>query len=560
MNDKIFYMMDSTFKDDMDNVEPIEIDESRIFDMIQACTTENRQVKKIPSRLFRILVAAALILAFSALAYGTSEIVRHYGHYMGSGEVDYFISAQDKNEKSPIPEPAYFGALDAEIALFNSPVKQTVELPGMSITFDTVAVDDNFINAFFTIVFDEPLDIVPGWQPDALGHLQPAKEMLRRNLPYFDAAVYTDEPIEREVDLSIPSTDAYMVDSRTAKIMGRWIIPFDISDEFGLIIRANTSEFSDESLLYDEVLLTEFDLPIDKSAPTKFTRSAISKELVFETDDASKRLDLRRLAISPFGGVVSIDPHWLPEFDKPDSVHYFANSREQGLSSLSSSSLSSSSFVLKKEGGYASLGEFMITDDRGNVLNLIKHEYWVVVENSRFAYEAYEFRGYTPNTQSITITPIYPLWDAIELLYHEDGLVEDVFPESYEYDFRSYSVDDIGVKIPTSSLGGFILESFEISGSRVTWVLRPYGWSNYQISLEPDVRDLVEIWNNPLEPALQGPWARIDYSTGNLIYTVDFNPALSGELFLIKSFVVPYDGDYQVDADAAITLPLMTNR
>jgi|GEM_PF-4285343 len=521
MKDFIYELVETAYSQDMDDIQPIEVDRDRVLSMVHdkkareelSASSHHRNTarpKKVPVRVVRLLIAAAIVLAFSALAYGTTELIRSMRsetesvlYVMQKGEIDYFKSAKN-NQGTPIPQPLMYGDLEPVLSQFSAPVGQTVESSGMTLTLEAVAVDDSFINVFFTAVYDKPLDwIVPGMQQDpsvdpAEGVvIIPAHWVLSQALPrlYETTCVYVDESTGEttsipltESEMMAGAVDAFMIDAQTVKLMARWITPAELPDVFSLSMAiAGGNHTGDASF--------EFDLLIDKSAPSKLTRRAEPQILTFDTVEGKRTLDLRRVTLSPFGGVITIGSQGTRDSDNIQ----------------------------------LSFEDFVITDDKGNAVNLLRSGN--MDNNTKI------MAGLSPESLSISFIPVLPLWDDNKEWTNDDAI--------------AYRVDDFETKIMTSSLGGFTLESFDIDSSMLTWVFKPFGWS-------PELIIFPRMENTQF--SLHGRGAhvpRIDRATGNTIYEIDYYDLTPKEIAAIKTFAVFYMGDYFIDEKAAISVPTL---
>lgn len=483
---KISEAMNDAYMDELLNIEPIEID----TDAITKKTFSKLEISsKAPGRhkfFHTALIAAAIILALSTVVYAGSVI---YG--MMQQKVDYFNL--NPNNSTPVNAPVYHGALEMDIEQFNAAVGATAQAEGTTITLDTVAADNNFINAFFTIVYDEPVDLnahqfVEDFWPDYY--------KLRYVIPSFGIKIDGKEVLG---GFSTSDTDdPYMADEYTVKTMVRWVCPTILPDVFELNIEGQQPSLNGD-------VSTEtftFDVTIDKSASAAKTLAAKPGIYSLDTADGQRTLDLNKLAATPFGAVFSVNGHWDGDELNPNPAYLMPE-------------------------------DFYITDDKGNVLNT----FWNNVVSSGSPYYALEIIGCAPDAKSITLTPI------LDKQNYDDT------------ETRTYSLSNIGAKIELDNMGGYYLENYIVEDSRISLVLRPYGRCNYfagGIVIDTDGVSLAGGRSGLINE-------QIDRKTGLLTYSISFYAATPEELQKITTFTAFYNGAYELDEGAAITLPLNPN-
>lgn len=447
--------------------------------------------KKKRGALSIIGIAAAIAVVFSTSVYAATVIYR-----MSQQKVDYFEPSSAI--QTPVDKPTYHQNLGVDVEQFNSPVGITVEAAEKAITLDSVSVDDNFINAFFTIVYDEPLDLTALYDIN-----YPAYSILSRYTPFF--TIKTDG---QDLDYGFSTTDGYdpyMTDDKTIKMMVRSIIPTSLPDVFSLSLDADDSLrswlYETEYVEHDPLPSIHFEINVDKSASAAYTKSITPG--VYELGD--QKLDLNRFTISPFGCAITINEHALPP---------------------------TGDIVYMPDPDYLSVSSLYMTDDKGNVLRMINNINSFSLESSFYSNE---IMGADLGTESITITPV---------LFDEDNASgED----------RTYSVNDIGQKIELNSFSGYTLEDYVVEGSRISFVLKPYGIPPHTDFI-PNDEGLITLDNG--QSGLINE--TIDRKTGITTYSIDYYAATPEELASITTFTVYYSDGYFLDTDNSITLPLQS--
>lgn len=429
-------------------------------------------------------IAAALMLVLSTAVYAATVI-----YSMMQQDVDFF--APQPAASTPVDGPTYHGALAMDIEQYNAAVGQSVTDNGKTVTLDTVAVDDNFINAFFTIAYDSAIDL-----DAAVDGPYPAWHKLKRLAPNFVLMV-DGQALEGGFSTA-DEYDPYMADGSTVKMMVRWVVPTQLPDVFTIALRGEEFDLAtgDSSAITGRF---DFELTVDKSASAAATRAAKPGQYKISLEGGDYTLDLNKLALTPFGGAFTVNGHWAGDELNPDPAYLMPE-------------------------------DFYITDDKGNVVQT----FWNNVVASGSAHYALELLGAAPDARSITLTPIR------DKTSYDDG------------EMRTYAVTDIGAKIPLSSLGGYTLEDYVVEGSRVSLVLRPYGRCNYFAGGFVLADDDVTLAEGRSGLANQ----QIDRKTGLLTYSVDYYAATPEELQSITAFNVWYEGVWELDEAAALTLPL----
>lgn len=346
-----------------------------------------------------------------------------------------------------------------------------------------------------------------------------------------------DKSISTDGDNIWPdSQDAYFVDDQTIQVSLRYQLTEDLPDECVVHARAYDMRDADGNRLAGQGMEDNafgFSIPVDKSEAAVYTRWAEPIEQVFtvnrfemQDDDAQSGAEappmvqqqesfrLKRLQASPFGTLITIglDVESLTE----EEIMAGGRPEVSGIS----------------------FNDLYFEDSEGNVLE-VYHE-------PGTSYNPYtpelmeELLGLSPTAESITAMP---------LQFNLDGKSES----------RSYELDGIvGKKIETSSLGGYTVEAFTVSGGTVELQLRPYGKSGsygYQT-------DFIFDDDNITLAGGHSGLIRQQYNreTGIYTYAVDYYAATEAELLDIKTMHVHYDDHYTIDRSQAVTIPLLLKK
>ena len=518
---KMSDLMNDAYKDELLNLEPVDVDsdaiKNNVFEKLNLSTqtdqaTQNnvteidayitksqerrKNVRAKPRRktMRTVVIAVALVLVCSSAVYAASELLG-----MNKQDVDYFDKSGTGTTE--VNSATYLGELEESVEEFNATVGESMTENGRTVTFDSVSVDDNFINGFFTITYDEPIDL--NLNTD---EFYPAYSKLRDIIPKFTIKV--DGQYIEGAFTPLDQYDPYMEDDNTVKMMVRWALPTILPDTFALSV-GTYSYFEN----YDspEEGKYHFDVAIDKSAPAAYTRLAKSDSYTFGTTEGDKILELAKLAITPFGTILSAQSGWVETSDGAISVD--TSKVDPGL--------------------------LYITDDKGNIINALN------ATQINFGITTLELVGVASDAKSLTLAPV--LFD--ELVPDADGMVTQFEGSG----MKTYSVTDIGAKIELNKLGGFYLEDYKVEGCRVSLVLRPYGKCDY-LTGGIVIKDENVSLAGGSHLGLQNE--QLDRKTGLMTYSVDYYAATTEELKQITEFEVWYDNNGTIDEAAAITFPI----
>ena len=546
---KVSDMMNDAYQDELLNLEPVDVDtnaiKNNVFNKLNLSSEdidfeENRTVidnsisasldrrrsartkgatnKKSSKRALRtVAIVAAIMIGGTGIVYAASELLG-----MGKQDVDFF----DKNGtgSTEVNSATYFAGLETALEEFNATVGESMTEDGRTVTLDSVSVDDNYINGFFTVTYDEPIDLNAN---EYMRDYDPGYSKLRIMVPDFTIKIdgkYTDGLLDAGENWpAMGQSDPYMLDDKTVKMVVRWPIGTMLPDTFALSIGTisyfeNNTEIGDEGTYH-------FDVAIDKTASSAYTRAVEPGKYTFDTTEGPKTLTLEKLAITPFGGIISVMEYWV----KTSEISPF-DGKEYSGGALDPSCIS--------------LSRLYITDDKGNVINSTEG-YIGSGMSASTGINTKELIGIAPDAKTLTLAPV---------IYEEPQFDDNGFFLGYEgSEDRTYSVNDIGAKIELDKLGGYYLEDYIVEDARVSLVLRPYGKCDYltgSIVIDTDNVSLAEGSHSGLLNE------QLDRATGFITLSIDFYAATPDELKAITTFHARYENIGIVDEAASITIPI----
>ncbi|MDR3308042.1 MAG: DUF4179 domain-containing protein [Coriobacteriales bacterium] len=516
-------MQDYPTNDELYNIKPVAFDEEslrrRTFEKLGLDQLDQMPSRPHVGKLRTALLVAALAVALPSAAYAT---------VLGIGA---FMSAQDITYFSP-PQPTlgegnaslYFQGSQASLEQFNAPVGQTQAFDGGTITLDAVAVDDSFVNAFFTLAFDQPIDTtglhtgsnapVPTWW--GLFILAPRFHLLANGQP-FTANTTPVSTVDSQ------DCDPYLVDEHTLAVMVHQVIVTPQPNQFELTIDVDDLKVfagGTEPLYPSLQSGLVFKVLVNKGAPAALTRAIEPGIYTFTGGQEQRTLDLQRIAFTPFGATVTVAEQMAG--DVP--------AQPQGLEA------------------------YLVADDRGNTAQVL----WVggldgrseligaemdgkesKLSVARYSSYTYELLGLDPTTQSVTLTPIVS----------NDGAAG-------QNGLRTANLTQVGAQVAVTPLGGYTVETYLVEDSRITVTLKPYGhllaYQGKTLFMPDDLTSVKLAENN--QDVLTHSY--FDRATGTLTTTWDYYATTEEELRTITAFAYLYDATFSLDHEAALTLPL----
>ena len=173
---------------------------------------------------------------------------------------------------------------------------------------------------------------------------------------------------------------------------------------------------------------------------------------------------------------------------------------------------------------------YCIRDEKGNILPTLTVD------------ERY-LSGDSKNSRLQLITELQsPAADANQLT-----IVPISHAGEYEGENRRYSVADLGAKIETTEVGGYIFTDYQVNGSQIKLTFTPYGYNG----------GLLEaVMEEPNEVHYKGAMSpRKNYQNGTVEIFIDYYEATEEELSALTGFTVYYQSGWSLDEAHAVTLP-----
>jgi hypothetical protein len=477
------------------------------------------QPRRLPRRLTVALIAAAVIIIGISSAFAANDLMAT----MGEGGIGFFGTAGSADKD--VNTPTYYVSMQADLEKANAPVGQTLTFDGGTITLDTLAIDDNFLNAFFTIRYDEPIStegINDGLDAPEWSDLHTLTYVLGYTILSADGEdVYAYPDYAGSTDAVY---DPYYIDERTIGVMTHQVIAKDLPDVFDLSITVLGNDLpvavADSANFESRHMDGSFEVTVDKSASSALTRSITPGTYRFEGAEGIREVTIERLSLTPFGAVAIIRAQ---DFDD--------------------------------------IGSLMIVDDRGNTANFQFRGgtlRWTIDNMAPYYGDqcyVFELVGLDPQAQSVTITPV--IYDTTLDL------------ENYE-EYRFVDLSQAGTQIALSKLGGVTLVSREIEQGTVTVKLKPYGFlgSTSVIGGGPGGGNYFDLQGAESLMRNEGPDDRRYsgivtswYDRGNdlIVFTQDFygvNDEQLEQLEQLTTYRYVYFSGIYADESATLTLPL----
>lgn len=251
---------------------PSEFSE-RIDSLMENLSDKPPRLRKVPGKIF-LIAAGFIVFASTAVA---SPVVSD----MTSGVISYFNAPRDFKYLSQ----------QAIYEQYNSQVGVSATDQGITVTIDNLAVDDNYINVFYTIKSEEPIQL--------LGDENDLKQWrLNWTAPIFwfkEDGRYIEPPAQNEVE-------AYLEDAYTLKGMQRFAVMGTLED------RMNLELYTDG--IFGKEGQWHIPLSVDKSkvAVESLTVTPKLKAQVTSGWNGEYKHDItvEKVSISPFGNQIVI--------------------------------------------------------------------------------------------------------------------------------------------------------------------------------------------------------------------------------------------------------------
>lgn len=236
----------------------------------------------LPDKKPRRRAAARITLAVALVAVLSITSVFAYSSPKVASIVDHVISYFNN-----VSDPRYFSD-KASFEKFNNTVGVSAEDKSIKLTVDNIAVDDNFINVFYTIESEDPIEM----------NFKDESNLFKAVLstPFLHFKI-NGKKIEFG---NHNDNDAYFVGDKVLKAMKR----FNIS-------QAELPQNFDLEISTDEIFRTKgiwnIETTIDKSLSSAETKTIKpDKTVKIDTGAATHKITIDRVSISPFGNQIVI--------------------------------------------------------------------------------------------------------------------------------------------------------------------------------------------------------------------------------------------------------------
>jgi len=253
--------------------EPLGFSE-RVDDLLASLPDKKQKFRRTNKRLF--LIAAGFIV-FTSMAVVASPVA----YKMTSGVISYFDAPRDFKYLSQ----------KAVFEQFNSQVGISTEDQGIKVTVDNLAIDDNYINVFYTVESAEPIPL-----RGEEGH--PEQWRLSWTAPKFWFKAdgrYIEPPAQREVE-------AYLENQYVLKGMQRLALMDKLPDKLQLELYAQE--------IFNKTGNWHLAMSVDKSsvAVESLTVTPGIKAKVTSGWNGEYKHDItiEKVSVSPFGSQVVI--------------------------------------------------------------------------------------------------------------------------------------------------------------------------------------------------------------------------------------------------------------
>lgn len=464
-------------------------EQARILNL--TCKKIGQKIKRHNRKPVRVALIAAAILCAC-----TVTVVAGVSFQMGNGTIGFFDGDSDSMLQSLRPD----------LESYTAQINQAITHQGVTVTLDSISADRNIINAFFTATSDQPYEVWsknPHETNDEIARSMSEEFIVGQAGPHFSYKI-TGEGMSEAV-LGAETVESYKQDDNTVKIMVRIVPDQLLPDKFTIDLNSSETFYTQGNWSFSN------ELDISTVSPGKIADKQI---LQFNTAEGEKKLELEKLALTPFGIGVSATNRAVVTTDKDEDYKY--------------------------TDGYTNLEQMLIRDDKGNVLNRREDG-----NGGDTNYDSYELLGVSPDTKSISFTPI---------VYPEYKTDEERIAAFKEVDKRGrmiMNVTDIGSKVETSNLGGYTLTNYSVEGSDINFTLKPYGYTT-NVELSP-VDDHVTLTSNK-RIGMQS--VKQDYKTGELMFSIHYYAATPEELAQITQFEYSKDLVTTLDEAATVTVEL----
>jgi hypothetical protein len=293
------------------------------------------KVRKKSKRTFLILIAATMLIVMTTvISFAAPMLVK-----MTEGAIAYFNA----------PEEFRYLSKKSEYEKFNSEVGISCEDKGIKITLDNIAVDDNYINVFYTLKSENPINLLGDENNPLKWRLQwsAINFRLKADGKYIEPAVQIEK-------------DAYLVDDYTMQGMQRFAIMDQLNDNFNLELYTNDI-WNIEGQWHMAVNVDKSSVAVESNTVMPGIKAKVSSG--WGADTSKHNITVKKVSLSPFGNQIVLSERGVEVFT-----------------------------------------EFAVRDNRGNYLTVIPSS-----NQSHPLYKtdnSFEFISKSKNIENITIIPI----------------------------------------------------------------------------------------------------------------------------------------------------------
>lgn len=232
---------------------------------------KNRKIAKIISRKVIMIVAAIIILNVTTVFAITPQ-----GKELLKGVVEFFSG---KYEQKYISDKDKFDE-------FNKAIGISVEDKGIKVTLDNIAVDDSFLNTFYTIESTDPISKVEKDTPWTANFTAP---LLITSINGDDGYIGNNNDI-----------DAYFKSDKVLKVMKREnISQVNINDTFNLKITCDEI-FGKKGSWILSTKVNKNDIKVDSISVNP------NKKATINLSDYQHNINIDKAILSPFGNQIVI--------------------------------------------------------------------------------------------------------------------------------------------------------------------------------------------------------------------------------------------------------------
>ena len=473
--------------------------------------------KNTRKRLMKPILVFAMCIIFITTAVAAAPMI-----FKMLGSNISFFNTDKQTRYSPYQET---------LKKYSTKVNITQEQNGISFTIDNIAVDDNFINIFYTIKSEYNLyEYIQEWFVKYDGG-KTIESKWYSNTKYHDFALYQLTPI---LDYRLPgingensgnrnnfdSLDSYAVSDYEIKGAQKMLISEELPEIFDIEIFINAYNF------HDHLAFVNIPLTIDRTATSVKTKniypnvSAVVSGKSFNSkyqDLIAHDITVEKISMSPLGNVI----------------------------------------VFREEPGENTelFWDYVLMDDKGNYLernyNGMRFRTWNPAGKESVARFAYEIYGIDENTEYLKLIPFIRINDYTWI----DGVTKTETGEYYSDLFSAYAdKDKLPVKLRHTNKSVLNIETIETVNDTVTityTVEGVWGYDNMNFVFWPVYYDGVDLSDTPTQMMRHYYDAETKTHTQTIII-----PGLAGDISdFVKGVSAQY---YDIDLleDEAVIIPL----